>query len=88
MLSAAMATQAESPATDAARPAPEAIEQKLVDESKKAGVPAFQFDPDASPEKKAEQAKMVRRLPFPPPSLPASVQTYIHAAAAPRMDSD
>ncbi|KAF3891487.1 Tricalbin [Trichophyton interdigitale] len=53
-----MATQAESPATDAARPAQETIEQKLVDESKKAGVPAFQFDPDASPEKKAEQAKM------------------------------
>lgn len=81
MLPAAMATQAESPATDAARPAPETIEQKLVDESKKAGVPAFQFDPDASPEKKAEQAKMVRPDLF-PPLLLACQCTYIHAAAA------
>lgn len=46
------------PATDAGTP-PELIEKKLVDESKRAGVPAYQFDPDASPEKKAEQARMV-----------------------------
>ncbi|KAF3483927.1 uncharacterized protein GIQ15_03251 [Arthroderma uncinatum] len=52
-----MATQAEQPATGAG-PSPESVEKKLVVESEKAGVPAFQFDPDASPEKKAEQAKM------------------------------
>jgi hypothetical protein len=35
----------------------------LVDESKKAGVPALQFDPDASPEEKAAQAKAVSSKP-------------------------
>jgi hypothetical protein len=34
-------------------------ERVLVDESKKAGVPALQFDPDATPEEKAAQAKAV-----------------------------
>ncbi|KAG9248511.1 C2 domain-containing protein [Calycina marina] len=36
-------------------------EKKIVDESKKAGVAAFQFDPDATPEEKAAQARA--RLP-------------------------
>ncbi|KAH8602678.1 C2 domain-containing protein [Bisporella sp. PMI_857] len=32
-------------------------QKKMVEESKKAGVPAFTFDPDASPEEKAAQAR-------------------------------
>ena len=34
-------------------------EKKIVDESKKAGAAAFQFDPDATPEEKAAQARAV-----------------------------
>jgi hypothetical protein len=34
-------------------------QKKLVEESKKAGVAAFQFDPNASPEEKAAQARAV-----------------------------
>jgi hypothetical protein len=34
-------------------------QQKIVMESKKAGVPAFTFNPDASPEEKAAQARAV-----------------------------
>ncbi len=34
-------------------------EQVMADESKKAGIAAFQFDPDASPEDKAAQARSV-----------------------------
>jgi hypothetical protein len=37
----------------------EAAQKKIVDESKKAGVQAFTFDPDASPEEKAAQARAV-----------------------------
>ena len=36
-------------------------QQKIVAESKKAGIPAFTFDPDASPEEKAAQARAVSR---------------------------
>lgn len=36
-------------------------EQKMVTEAKKAGVAALQFDPDASPEEKAAQARAVCR---------------------------
>ena len=32
----------------------------MANESKKAGIPAFQFDPDASPAAKAAQAQAVR----------------------------
>ncbi len=39
---------------------PEAAEKKIVEESKKAGVPAFQFDPDASMEQKKAQVRAVR----------------------------
>ncbi|KAL2824799.1 hypothetical protein BDW59DRAFT_82737 [Aspergillus cavernicola] len=35
----------------------EIVEQKLVDEGRKAGLPAYQFDPDASPEEKAAAAE-------------------------------
>lgn len=35
-------------------------ERLMVDESKKAGAPAFQFDPNATPAEKAAQAKAVR----------------------------
>lgn len=35
---------------------PEIIERTLVDETRKLGVPAYQFDPDASPEDKAAAA--------------------------------
>ena len=34
-------------------------QRKMVEESQKAGVPAFTFNPDASPEEKAAQAKAV-----------------------------
>lgn len=37
--------------------------QEIVKESKKAGVSAFEFNPDASPEEKAAQARAVS-LPF------------------------
>ncbi|KAL4991822.1 hypothetical protein BDW68DRAFT_127780 [Aspergillus falconensis] len=36
---------------------PETVEKKLVDETRKAGLPAYQFDPDASPEEKAAVAE-------------------------------
>lgn len=35
-------------------------EQKMLEESKKAGAAAFEFDPDASPEQKAAQLREVR----------------------------
>lgn len=35
-------------------------QKKMVDESKKAGVAAFTFDPNATPEQKAAQARAVR----------------------------
>lgn len=38
---------------------PETVEKVLVEESKKAGAPAFQFDPNAPPEEKAAAAKAV-----------------------------
>lgn len=38
---------------------PEATEKAMIDEAKKAGAEAFQFDPDASTEQKASQAKAV-----------------------------
>lgn len=38
---------------------PEDAEGIMTDESKKAGIPAFQFDPNASPEEKAAQARSV-----------------------------
>lgn len=37
----------------------EDAEKKMVEEAQKAGVPSFSFDPDASPEEKAAQAKAV-----------------------------
>ncbi|KAJ9289367.1 hypothetical protein DTO021C3_3193 [Paecilomyces variotii] len=40
---------------------PENVEKVLIEESRKAGAPAFQFDPDAPPEEKAALAKS--RLP-------------------------
>lgn len=40
----------------------EDAEGVMTDESKKAGIPAFQFDPDASPEEKAAQARSVGLL--------------------------
>lgn len=39
---------------------PEDAEKAITEESKKAGVAAFQFDPDATPEEKAAQARAVR----------------------------
>ena len=38
---------------------PEDAEAVMADESNKAGIPAFRFDPDASPEEKAAQARSV-----------------------------
>lgn len=37
-------------------------QNKMVEESKKAGVAAFTFDPNASPEAKAAQARAVRSI--------------------------
>lgn len=34
-------------------------ERVMAEESKKAGIPAYRFDPDASPEEKAAQARSV-----------------------------
>ena len=42
---------------------PDKVEEMLVDETRKAGVPAYQFDPNASPEDKAEAAGSVSFLP-------------------------
>lgn len=39
----------------------EDAEKKMVDEAENAGVTAFTFDPDASPEKKRQQARAVSR---------------------------
>ena len=38
----------------------EDAQREIVAQSKNAGIPAFQFDPDASPEEKRAQAKAVR----------------------------
>lgn len=38
---------------------PDKIEQKVVDDAREAGVAAYQFDPDASPEDKANATKGV-----------------------------
>lgn len=37
----------------------EKIEEKLVEETKESGVPAYQFDPNAAPEEKAAAAESV-----------------------------
>lgn len=39
----------------------EKIEKTLVEDSREAGVPAYQFDPNASPEEKAAAAESVRK---------------------------
>lgn len=47
-------------------------QRKMVEESKKAGVTAFTFDPDASPEEKKRQTKAVCAscfLSFAPPNV-------------------
>lgn len=44
---------------------PETVEEKLVAETREAGMPAYQFDPDASPEDKAAAAEAVRPSPMP-----------------------
>jgi hypothetical protein len=41
----------------------EDAQRKIVQESKKAGVEAFTFNPDASPEEKAAQARAVGNAP-------------------------
>lgn len=48
-------------ATQQAEPGipPEAVEKVLVNETQSAGVPAYQFDPDATPEQKAAAAQAV-----------------------------
>jgi hypothetical protein len=53
---------------------PELAEKKLVEESRKAGVPAFQFNPDDSPQAKAEAAKSVSCCAR--PSSPAVLLTF------------
>ena len=35
------------------------VEKEIVEQSKKAGVPAFEFNPHATPEQKAAQARAV-----------------------------
>lgn len=41
---------------------PEDVEKALLEETKKAGMPAYQFDPHASPEEKAAAAQAVGRI--------------------------
>lgn len=43
----------------------EDAERKIVEDSRQAGVTAFTFDPDASPEEKRAQARAVRDSPLP-----------------------
>jgi hypothetical protein len=38
---------------------PEDVEKHMVEQSKNAGIPAFKFDPDATPEQKRAQAQAV-----------------------------
>lgn len=38
---------------------PEQAEKQMVEEAKNAGIPAFTFDPDATPEQKRAQARAV-----------------------------
>lgn len=52
---------AEEAAQDPSNPVSAAdAEKSLTEQSKKAGAAAFQFDPDATPEQKAAQARAVR----------------------------
>lgn len=55
----------------------EDAQRKLVEESRNAGVAAFSFDPDASPEEKRRQAKAVRPASrsLPRPTLAVSPET-------------
>lgn len=45
----------------------EDAEQKILEETRSAGVAAFKFDPDASPAEKKAQAKEVSTYPANPP---------------------
>jgi hypothetical protein len=47
----------------------EDAERKIVEDSREAGVTAFMFDPDATPEEKRAQARAVRRSSFIPSLL-------------------
>jgi len=49
------------------------VEKTILDESRKAGIPAFQFDPNASVEEKRAQARAVRYLPDHPRPLGEAV---------------
>jgi hypothetical protein len=44
---------------------PEDAEKKIVEESKKGGATAYQFDPNATPAEKAAQAKAVSHCEIP-----------------------
>ncbi|KAL1964578.1 hypothetical protein VTN77DRAFT_6875 [Rasamsonia byssochlamydoides] len=67
----------ETPQAAAPDPQPniqaETTEKELVEESRKAGAPAFQFDPDASPEEKAAAAKSALPPNFSNPKKPKGV---------------
>jgi hypothetical protein len=56
----------------------EEAEKVLIDESKKGGAAAFQFDPDASPAEKAAQAGAVSILPS---LLGSSLTRYLTAGS-------
>lgn len=43
-------------------------QREMVEQSRNAGVPAFTFDPDATPEQKRAQARAVCLPPFTPPA--------------------
>lgn len=58
----------------------EDAEQFMVEQTKKAGVPAYQFDPYASPEEKAAQARSVSEPSVYVPEL-ALLKTIIPACA-------
>jgi hypothetical protein len=57
----------DAPAADAARQEAKVEAHRIVMDAQKAGVPAFEFPADASPEDKAAMAKKVRAG-TPPPS--------------------
>ncbi|KAK2790498.1 hypothetical protein FQN52_005515 [Onygenales sp. PD_12] len=66
----------EAPPTRAPPVPPEAIEKKIVEESKKAGSAAYQFDPDASNAQKDEQVKAT----IPPKIYPKKKTEAVGAA--------
>lgn len=61
----------------------ETAEKAMVEQSLKAGVPAFQFDPDASPKEKAEAVKSVGHDPCARISREISLRQFLTSPSHP-----